>query len=334
MRPADLKTFLTFAIANKLPVMIKGAPGIGKTDIVTSAAAEAGARCIVSHPVVNDPTDYKGLPFAGQDNTAHFMPFGELRELIDAKAPTVFFMDDLGQAPASVQAAVMQLVLARQINGHKVSDLVTFMAATNRREDKAGVGGILEPVKSRFASIVELDVNADDWYQWALGPGNMPAELVAFIRFRPSLLHKFEATKDITNTPCPRTVANVGRMQAAGLSKVIEFEAFKGAAGEAFAAEYVGFLKLWRELPNIDSVILNPKGAPLSTEPGVQYAMSGALAARMTGQNMEAICTYLDRMPAEFSVVCVKDAITRDNALTQTKEFIKLATSKKWSTLI
>ena len=66
------------------------------------------------------------------------------------------FLDDLGQAPMSVQAAAMQLILARRINGFKISDKVIFMAATNRREDKAGVTGILEPVKSRFAWIVEL----------------------------------------------------------------------------------------------------------------------------------------------------------------------------------
>ncbi len=43
----------------------------------------------------------------------------------------VCLLDDLGQAPPAVQAAAMQLLLARRVNGHAVSDHVTFLAATN-----------------------------------------------------------------------------------------------------------------------------------------------------------------------------------------------------------
>ena len=90
----------------------------------------------------------------------------------------------------------MQLILARQVNGHKISDKVIFIAATNRRQDRAGVTGILEPVKSRFATIIQLDVDADIWIEWAF-ENDMPAELIGFIHFRPSLLHKDETTSDI-----------------------------------------------------------------------------------------------------------------------------------------
>jgi len=333
MKANDLSEFLAFAIENNFPVLIKGKPGIGKSDIVaqsvgfweTKANLGLKAKLIISHPVVSDPTDYKGLPFAGEDGSAHFLPFGELNELINATQKTIFFLDDLGQAPASVQAACMQLILARRINGHAVSDHVTFIAATNRKEDRAGVSGLLEPVKSRFASIVELEVNTDDWVKWAL-ENNMPIELISFIRFRPVLLDKFEATKDITNSPCPRTVANIGKLQNAGLQKSIEFEVFKGAAGEAFAAEYLGFLKMYRELPNIDQIILNPKGAEVSKEPAILYALAGALSARMNTQNIEAVITYLDRLPDEISVVTMKDAVTKNKSLTATKGFIKWGT--------
>jgi MoxR-like ATPase len=167
--PKQLREILILAIKNRLPILIKGRPGVGKTDIVKQAAEACNARLIISHPVVSDPTDYKGLPFADPDGkTARFLPFGDLAELRTAQEETVFFLDDLGQAPAAVQAACMQLILARRINGHQISDHVTFLAATNRREDKAGVMGILEPVKSRFSAIVELVPDALEWSEWAL----------------------------------------------------------------------------------------------------------------------------------------------------------------------
>lgn len=63
MKPSQLYELLSRTIPAKLPVLIKGAPGIGKTDIVSQACKDAGAELIVSHPVVDEPIDYKGLPF-------------------------------------------------------------------------------------------------------------------------------------------------------------------------------------------------------------------------------------------------------------------------------
>lgn len=322
MKPSTLINYLAFAIENKFPVLIKGKPGIGKSDIVTQAAEEARAELIISHPVVSDPTDYKGLPFPNKNGTADFLPFGELYKLIHAKGKTVFFLDDLGQAPPSVQAACMQLLLARQINGHKISDMVTFLAATNRREDKAAVSGLLEPVKSRFASIVELEVDTEDWVKWAID-NNMPTELIAFIRFRPELLDKFEPSREIQNSPSPRTVAYVGKQHIAGLPEMFEFEAFKGAAGEPFAIEYRAFLKIFRELPTIDEIILNPSTAPVPGDPGATYAISSALAQKMTDQNITPICDYLERLPIENSVACMKDALARNRSIGNNRAFIK-----------
>jgi signal recognition particle GTPase len=41
---------------------------------------------------------------------------------------------------------------------------------------------------------------------------------------------------------------------------------------------------------------------------------------------MERVVKYALRMPAEFQVLLVKDAVTRDNALTNTKAFNEWAT--------
>lgn len=324
MKPSQLMIALASAIQNKLPVLLKSKPGCGKSDMVEQVCEDLKVDLIISHPVVSDPTDFKGLPFAS-GGEAHFLPFNDLKRLIDATKSTVFFMDDLGQAPAAVQAACMQLILARRINGFKVSDHVTFIAATNRKEDKAGVSGILEPVKSRFSTIIELEVNTDDWVRWALGKGNMPTELIAFIRFRPELLDDFKPTKDIVNSPSPRTIAYVGKWQRVGIPAGLEYEIFKGAAGEAFAAEYKAFLDIYNSLPNIDQIFLNPDKVPVPIEPAVLYAVSGALASKINDTNAGNAFTYIKKLPAEIGVACVKDTVTRSPKITNTRPFIDWA---------
>jgi len=328
MTPKNLVELLKVAIPKKRNILIVGSPGLGKTDIVTDVCKELGVELIISHPVVSDPTDYKGLPFLTKENgieEAKFLPFSDLKDLITANKPTVFFLDDLGQAPASVQAAAMQLLLARRINGHIVSPNVSFIAASNRRQDKAGVQGILEPVKSRFASIIELEASLKDWCEWAI-QHNMPPELIAFVRFREnnnqSILCNFNPSLDMSNSPCPRTIANVGIWMNDKIPPHLEFEVFKGAAGEAFATEFTSFLRISRSLPDPDEVIANPNKAEIPSKPDVMFALLGAIAYRADEKNMDNIVTFANRLPSEFSVLLIKDCITKNVKLAKTNAFV------------
>lgn len=333
MRPKHLEELLAIAIPNKRNVLITGAPGVGKTDITLAACKKLGAKLIISHPVVSDPTDYKGLPFvvkttSYEEQEAKFLPFSDLKELIKADSLTVFFLDDLGQAPASVQAAVMQLLLSRRINDHVVSPHVAFVAATNRRQDKAGVQGILEPVKSRFATIVELTPDYQDWCEWAIKEG-LPMELISFIRFRENnnqgILYNFSPTLDMTNSPSPRTVANVGYWMRMNLPSYLEYEVFAGAAGEGFATEFMSFLKIYRGLPDPDEVIAHPDTAKLpdpKKEPSTMFALLGALAVRANHKNFDNIVKLSYRLPIEFSVMLIKDCLMKDPTLGETKALI------------
>ena len=90
---------------------------------------------------------------------------------------------------------------------------------------------------------------------------------------------------------------------------------FSGAAGEAFAVEFMGFLKTWRDLPNPDLVIMNPDSAKVPTRPDSLYALAGALAERASVQNVDNIIRYAARIPDEFAMMMVKDIVTRDPSI-------------------
>lgn len=329
--PKNVKTILSRCIAGRIPVMLTGAPGVGKSDIVAQAAEAAGADVILSHPAVSDPTDAKGLPWPDQERgRATFLPFGDLARALEATKPTVWFLDDLGQATPAVQASFMQLLLARQVNDHALPDCVTFVAATNRRADRAGVQGILEPVKSRFGTIVELQPSLDDWVEWAY-QNDIPAEVIAFLRFKSTMLLDFNPTADMENSPCPRTWSHVAKLVQLGLPKGVELAAIAGAVGEGAATEFVSYLGMFRDLPDIDLLLDDPYGQPLPEELNVQFAVASSMAARASKENFGRVVKYALRLhenrQSEFGVMMLTDAIVKDSMLSQTKAFREMTRS-------
>jgi putative hemolysin len=319
MRPKDLKAVVKLMLDTNQNLLISGAPGIGKTDIAAAVArevcAEKGGQFMVLHPVCDDPSDWKGLGFpAGDRKSAEFLPFGNLRDMIETKSRLICLIDDVGQAPESVQAAIMQVVRERRINGLMISPECRFILCTNRRGDKAGVRGIIEPLKSRCV-IVDLEVNDDDWRLWANEHG-MPPELVAFSKLRPGMLHDFKPSTDITNSANPRGWGEVGRIQLGGAPKHLEFELFRGCCGEQFAAEYTAFLRTYRDMPDPDIYLSNPD-AELPGNESTLYALASALAYKATRKTVEAIFKVAMRLEAEYSTFLVFSMVQRDNNMSK-----------------
>jgi len=276
------------------------------------------------HPVVSDPTDFKGLP-ALVDGIARFLPFSDLQVMIDAVKPLIVFLDDLGQASPAVQAAVMQLILGRRINGHLISDHVIFVAATNRHQDMAAVGGILEPVKSRFNSIVELVVDVPSWLEWAEDAG-LNKYVRAFIARRTGLLHDFTPSQDMVNTPSPRTVANAAAILDADFDPSIRRSLLAGAVGQGWADEFMAFYDMVDRMIDPNVVIQAPKDVDVPKDHDVLYVLCLALADRATDKNFNNIMEVAGRMEErEFQKLLVSTATKRDEDLKNTTGYITWA---------
>jgi len=325
MKPSMLLPTLTTCAKNGEAVLIKGAPGVGKTDICNQVADNLKMNFIPVIPVISDPTDAKGVPGRNGDGKWEWHLIGDARRIVEAKKPTLVVLDDLGQAPAMVQAAYMQWLLLRRIGEHSIPDCVSILACTNRREDRAGVTGVLEPVKGRFITIIELQVDVDDWVEWAFAH-NMPGKLIAFAHFRPALLTSHKPTADIINGPCPRTFANAGRLINIGLENL---ECLSGAVGEGCAIEMFGFFKYWQQLPNLTALIADPDKADVPTEPAALYAVVTGLAEKATSNNIGRIFKYAERLPKDFSILLGRDCIRKDKTIQNTKAFIKWAVDNK-----
>jgi hypothetical protein len=197
--------------------------------------------------------------------------------------------------------------------------------------DKGCAETIPRPLRNRFVHL-ELEADLSDWCRWAVGAGVRP-EIIAFLRFKPDLLHATDTTSDANAWPTPRfweMASNVlrgiaNRQKTTSLSGASEFEAqlLDGTVGPAAAAELIAFLRLFRQLPSIDEILLNPETTPLPAETSAQIAIATALGRAMTDNSVARGLKYLDRMPTEMCVMAMRDAAARDTAITHTPEFVR-----------
>jgi hypothetical protein len=318
MRATLLKETIKSLFPIQRTICIEGSPGGGKTTIVQQVAEELGVPCIERHMPTMLVEDFGILFPNGEDKLNYKLPDWFP---VKGKAPErgILLFDDRNQASSDLQKVLANICQARTLHGTPMPDGWQVISTGNRQSDRAGANRVLGHLRNR-ETVYDLDTHLDDWTAWAL-QNNVKPELISFIRFRPNLLHDYDPQRDQNATP---------RSWVEGVSDVLgtvpaeaEYESFKGAVGEGCAAEFVGFIKIFRKLPNPDNILLNPTTAAVPTDPATLYALSGAIAERATEGNFERVCTYAERMPAEFSVLTVSYAARKKPELANTQAFTK-----------
>jgi len=321
MKASAISDALRVLVTARQPVFIWGGPGQGKSAIVGQLAKALNLRLQDVRALLLDPVDLRGLPFLGSDgrSTRWATP-----EFLPQDGTGILFLDELNAAPAMVQASCYQLVLDRKLGEYTLPDGWAIIAAGNRDSDRGATTRMPTPLRNRFVHL-EFEIDVQEWSEWAIQAGIRP-EVIAFLRFRPELLSAFD--RDANAFPSPRSWEFVSRILDSLDSQVnasIEHEVVAGAVGTGAATEFSGFLRMFRELPNIDAVLMNPLKESVPEIAAAQYAVASALARCASDTNFDRICIYLNRLPTEFRVLCVRDATLREPAIRSTAGYVKFA---------
>jgi hypothetical protein len=317
MKSSAISNALRVLVSARQPAFLWGGPGIGKSAVIRQLAAALSMPLRDVRALLLDPVDLRGLPFLGTDGRSKWAT----PEFLPQDGTGILFLDELNAAPAMVQASCYQLVLDRKLGEYTLPAGWSIIAAGNRDSDRAVTTRMPTPLRNRFVHL-EFEVDMHEWSEWAIQAGVRP-EVIAFLRFRSELLNAFD--RDANAFPSPRSWEFVSRILESQPEPSIEHELFAGAVGSGAATEFSAFLRMFRELPNIDAILVNPHKEPVPENAAAQYAVASALAHRASDANLDRICAYLDRMPTEFCVLCVRDASLREPAIRHTTAYTKWA---------
>jgi hypothetical protein len=312
MNAEQITTSLKLAMAAKIPAFIWGSPGIGKS-AVTNQLHKNIITLIASQL---DAVDTRGIPSLSKGTTVWNTP-----SFFPTSGEGILFLDELNTAPPSVQAALYQLILDRRLGDYKLPGGWYVLAAGNRESDRAVTHRMSSALANRFLHL-NMESDLDTWVKWAL-PNNIATPIIAFLRFRPELLNTFDNKSSDKAFATPRTWEFTSRLYDQGC---IDYETISGLLGEGAAAELIGFLRIFKALPTVDSILANPNTTAVPVDPATMYALCSSLARRATDNTFDRIMEYAARIPADFQVKLVTDCISFDKTLVNTRSYIAWAT--------
>jgi len=331
MKPSYLKQALLACMKARTSVFMWGPPGCGKSSIVYEITNDLSKTLHEMRALLYEPSDIRGFPSIVNGQTITNPP-----STLPRQANCLIFLDELNAAPALTQNSLLQLV----IPPHKIGDYTLpgdcgIIAAGNRESDRAHTTRMGSALSNRFVHL-NFDVDADDWMTWAIQK-NLHPLVTAFIRFRPGLLMNFDPSKNEKAFASPRSMEMLSKVLTCGdfltLPKEVQIGIVYGTIGEGAGAEFMGFLEIWESLPNPDLVFTTPDSVEVPQKPAVLYALCGAISRKVTTKTVDNFFKYLNRIPAEFAVMTVKDAIRKDAKIQNSKAFIGWA-SKNSNVLI
>lgn len=306
------------AYARKQPLMLWGPPGAGKSQIISQAAKRLGVQVIDLRLSQMDPVDLRGIPALVDGLTVWATP-----AFLPRDGQGILFLDELPDASPSMQGACSQLILDRRLGDYVLPEGWVVMAAGNRKEDRASAGRMPTQVQNRFEHI-EVEIDHPVWHAWALQNGIAP-EVMAFLRFRPAMLHDFDPKRAEHAFASPRSWEFASGYLQSDHNREVEHERLSGIVGQGVATELVGFLRIARELPDPDAVLAAPDAAKVPSDPATLYALCGALVSRVSAKTTPALIAFASRLTGEFSVMLVNDARQARPEIVKSRAFVDWA---------
>lgn len=180
------------ALAHSQSLLLLSPPGLGKSDTVLQAAADAGLPCRSLLGTQIAPEDVSGVPRIVGERSVFCPPRILLPENPE---PFCLFLDELPACPPDVQKSFYSLLLERRLGEHRLPPGTWVVAAGNRLEDRALVRTLSSALINRVV-ILQVRVDYREWLAWAKAARVRP-EILAFITFMPHALMRTVPTAPV-----------------------------------------------------------------------------------------------------------------------------------------
>lgn len=323
---------------------LRGSPGIGKSAIMKEIAKDFNLKFIDVRLSQVDPTELQGFPTIDKSSgKASYIPMDIFPLSSDPKpsytddqgtvhnySGWLLFLDEFNSASLAVQKAAYKLTLDRMVGQHSLHKNCAIVCAGNLETDNAITSKLGTAMQSRLAHINLTKDTSVDWLKWANSTG-IDFRITSFINYKPEILNAFKPDHAEYTFPCQRTWEFVSKLVIAepDLNPVDHFALIAGVIGEGAAHEFIAFTQVFNQLPSIQDILNNPTGCKVPSDISSIYGVCGLLANHASDTNIGTLLKYTNRLPAEFTMLTLKDTIKRKPSLIQHEDMSDFITKHR-----
>ena len=317
IKPSQAIQMISSYLKAKLVPLLIGSPGIGKSQIFAQIAEQYGLKLIDVRLSTCDVTDLTGFPKIENDK-ASYAPMDTFPLEGDPIPPGysgwMILFDEITSAVPALQAASYKILLDRKVGQYTLHKNVVMCAAGNKETDGAIVQPMSTALQSRLVHM-ELVTDMKEWLVWA-AQNDVDPRITSYINFKPSQLYTFTPDHTDKTYACPRTWAFCDRvLKGSEFSDPLLLPMLAGTLSEGVAREFMGFCKIHENLPKLEAILKNPMGLAIPDEPSILFALTGSLSHHITEDTSDAVLSYVQRMPIEFQVICIRETVHRNRKL-------------------
>lgn len=306
--------------ANKVP-FLKGPPGIGKSAIINTMAKRFKLKMIDIRLPQYEPPDMNGFPTADHEaGKSKYLPMDtfplEGDELPEGYDGWFIFIDELPSASKDMQACAYKLILDRMVGQKRLHSRCMVACAGNNMEDEAVVYEMSSALSSR---LIHLHLRSDfESFRKVMLELDFDHRIRSFMEFKPNALNNFDPEKlalDDTYA-CERTwhfLSDI--MKQTPPDDEAALFVYSGTLGQGIAREFIGFCKVYHNLPSMREIIATPERIEIPTDPGTLYALTGSLGQHAKKDNIDQLMKFIFRMPLDFQVVTLRQIIFHDRSM-------------------
>lgn len=287
------------------PLLIYGAPGVGKTQIVKAVLKEVkgeGSRMLDFQLSLKEHDDFflptyavndKGERVGAIDLPKSYLPVYKpcdddaLNEAADkACGSGLIFLDELTQAKPSVQGVMLKFVNDRVLGeDYKLGSGWSIIAAANREDDGVGAYDLNTALLDRF-DVVNYEPSVKTWRKWAEKHGYMNPHILDWLEQNSKYFY-YSSDDQNSNKVCSPRDWEAACLRLATYAQTAEEEGFDllripdntikrsiwlscGADVANFFMEYVRLIRTI-DVKKLESVWTKPNDAPLPKKEGATY---------------------------------------------------------------
>tara|TARA_R100000081_G_scaffold91208_1_gene68409 strand:+ start:270 stop:1364 length:1095 start_codon:yes stop_codon:yes gene_type:complete len=322
----SLHNILPILVTSKLPVLIRGRHGIGKSQIVFQLGEELGLPVIDRRASQMTEGDLLGLPKQSSGDVTEWCPPKWFKRA--CTEPVILFLDEVDRATLEVRQGIFELCDSRKLAGHVLHPETLVFACVNGGGDHGDQYqvGEMDPAELDRWTVFDVKPTVEDWLNWA--DDNVISLIWDFINDNHTHLEHNDDYEPNKKYPSRRSWARLSdALEKSGYADTESLKALRGTGAlHQIASGFIGFegatamcdyLDNYKKIVTVEDILagkvdlvkdfkINDHNALIE-----RFKQANLFGDELSQEHLENISKYFLTLPSEIAMHFFHNVISK-----------------------